>query len=126
MKINEIKVNNLVIHKDFGECIIFGIDKETVQIKPNNSDKREWVDIKDLSGVPLTKELIFKYGFEWIIYYQANHKVGFKFDLNESYKGGYSLSTFKKEVILVEKMEYLHQLQNVYFSLMNKELTEVN
>lgn len=126
MKTSEVKINNLVTHKDFGECTIFGIDKDSVRIKKSDGTITDWIDVKDLAGVILTKEWLDKFGFEWIIYYQANHKVGFKFDLNELYKGGYSLSTFKKEVILIEKLEFLHQLQNVYFSLTTKELTEIN
>ena len=80
-------------------------------------------NIENIEGIPLTEEWLLKFGLEWSIFHQATHKTGFEYDLNSLYEGGYSLSTFKREHIVVEKIKYVHQLQNLYFALTGEELT---
>lgn len=72
------------------------------------------VHVSDIAPVPLTKE--------WLL------KLGFEFWENEEYwvKHGFPCISFNKRIWLIgdHKIEinYVHELQNLYFVLMNKEL----
>jgi len=83
-------------------------------------------DIKNnlniVKPIPLSEEWLIKFGFEWSIYHQAIHKDGFDFDLTWT-KEGYVMYTFKKMVEICRNIEYVHQLQNLYFALTGEELT---
>lgn len=72
--------------------------------------------------IPLTPEILEKCGFDWSIYYQAFHKEYFEFDITECYPKGYALTTFKRGLIIAPNIQYLHQLQNLYYSLTGEEL----
>jgi len=82
------------------------------------------VDWNNINPIPLTPEILEKCGFEWSIYHQAWHKQGFVFDLSERSVGGFFMhkSRLNSEIICPE-IQYLHQLQNLYFALTNSELT---
>ena len=79
--------------------------------------------ILDYLPISLTPEILEKCGFEWSIYHQAWHKQGFVFDLSERSVGGFFMhkSRLNSEIIC-PKIQYLHQLQNLYFALTNEEL----
>jgi len=81
------------------------------------------VDWNNINPIPLTPEILEKCGFEWSIYHQAWHKQGFVFDLSERSVGGFFMhkSRLNSEIICPE-IQYLHQLQNLYFSLTGEEL----
>jgi hypothetical protein len=114
MKAQELRCKNYVT--------IYG---NLAQIVPNDFVKwsdEKW-EMKDIQPILLTEEWLLKFGFEWNIAYQAIHKEGFDFDLNSLYYGGYSLTTFKKGTTIVCFIEYVQQLQNLYFALTGEELT---
>lgn len=78
------------------------------------------------SPIELTSEILTKCGFDWSIYHQAFHKEGFELDMNECYPKGYALCRFKRnDEPVVPNILYLHQLQNVYYSLTGSELEVV-
>lgn len=74
----------------------------------------------ELNPVPLTMDILLDYGFiEKGTLFKKNHKANIEFDVY------YSLSEkhlycfiFNRKVIL----DYVHQLQNLYFSINNQEL----
>jgi hypothetical protein len=74
--------------------------------------------------ITINEEWLLKAKFEWSIFHQAIHKEGFPFDLNSLFYGGYSMSTFKKAVVIFGKIEFVHDLQNIYFDLTGTELFE--
>lgn len=82
------------------------------------------VGFKNIEPIVLCPEILEKCGFEWSIYHQAWHKQGFVFDLSERSVGGFFMhkSRLNSEIICPE-IQYLHQLQNLYFALTNSELT---
>ena len=81
------------------------------------------VELFSMTPIPLTEEWLLKFGFEWSIYHQANHKEGFRFDISEKHNDGYTLHLFKKKEIIVESFYFVHQLQNLYYALTQTELT---
>ncbi len=93
-----------------------------------NTEKVSWSTLKTLEEstteqlwckpIPLTEEWLLKFGFEkkgvnrtrWIFW---------KIDLVEDEKGIYS---FDESRIYID-INYVHQLQNLYFALTGEELT---
>lgn len=108
MKENELRIGNWV---DYSGSII---PVASIYI---GQSTLEYAD-----PIPLTPEILEKAGFEWSIYHQAFHKENFEFDINECFPKGYSLSTFKRRFLIVSKIKYLHQLQNLYYALTGEEL----
>ena len=108
MKASELRIGNSIMQDDdfvfvTGWRLEF-IGKNKLEYKP----------------IPLTKEWLFKFGFEMINKSYFELKVGgiiFEYtkDLNHNW---YILINEDIRVYL----DYVHQFQNLYFSLINKEL----
>jgi hypothetical protein len=107
MKTTELRIGNYVQDSDGNIAQVIHLTKDKTILE---------------SPIPLTEEWLLKFGFEWNITYQAIYKEGFGFYLNYLYRGGYSLTTFKKVTTVVCCLRYVHQLQNLYFALCNEEL----
>jgi hypothetical protein len=89
-------------------------------------EKVSWVTFKDLAEdlnnklwckpIPLTEEWLFKFGFKCFFTYDDYHyyleSIGL--GLDRSYQP-FGIGNYK--------VEYVHQLQNLYFALMGEELT---
>jgi hypothetical protein len=82
------------------------------------------VDLDRLSGIKITEEWLLKFGFIknlWkeknITYYLFNGIIVIL--KNDYYENG---AIFYKNTLLFEEKLNLHQLQNLYFCLTNKEL----
>ena len=113
----------------FEEVRVVGLDSV------NFSEYSIWVEdgsreiYDSFEGIPLTEEWLIKFGFEsirytynWggfnkIIYYHIN-----KDDLHIEKSGFDGLWDCIIETEFIAQMKYVHQLQNLYFSLTNKEL----
>jgi hypothetical protein len=110
MKANELRLGNLLQWKD---------NKSQLECCLNFfKDSLFWQHIsnKELEPIPLTEEWLLKFGFEkYDTYkYSKNHfyfrKIG---------------DEFQTEVgeCLYKTIDYVHQLQNLYFALNDEELT---
>lgn len=77
-------------------------------------------DLTQLKPIPLTEEILLKCGFEKPAY-SFNGDI---FHLTEwdKYPLNWCVAMNKNGAVLVEKLKYLHQLQNLYFALTGKEL----
>ena len=90
-------------------------------------------DHKDIKPIPLTEEWLLNLGFELnknknyinyiIIVEDYYHSV--EWDKQET-KFRYSDDKSNAWCYTIRHIEYLHQLQNLYFALTNKELTKTN
>ena len=98
------------------------------------------VDLDRLSGIPLTKEMLLKYGFEkdehhehWLslklplIKFIDLENTGVEnkisiFGTHISLCSKYIYHNFTEQSFTLSKIEYLHELQNLYFTLTNEEL----
>jgi hypothetical protein len=76
--------------------------------------------IEDISGIPLTEEILIKMGFfkknrAWMLVDQGTNPTKFKFSIWEdlTYNTGE----------LQPPLDFVHQLQNLYQSLTGEELT---
>ena len=126
---NELRLGNIL---DFeGEtCVVREIDSSGVVVLFNNSEE-EWIDLFQFSGIPLTEEWLLKFGFKYgeflndffINEIDGANNLWIKNQLG--IKWGVSLNLFHDDLkpIFLKDIKYVHQLQNLFFSLCGEELT---
>lgn len=107
IKPNELRIGNYVKHIDK----IIRIES----LHPKDDDVNDEIPFHCIFGISLTEELLFEFGFLNFGYRYSKPEL--KLDIIKG--DGYYLSNVSKEI------EYVHQLQNLYFALTNKEL-EIN
>lgn len=124
MKANELRIGNLVI-----QSLPFGSD-EILTVSLSNISS---VDVSDnWFPIPLTEEWLLKFGFE-------NFDYGVHLELNVDLvlrliisNGEYypqlekapEFSSEEYQCIGLERLDYVHQLQNLYFTLTGNELKQ--
>ncbi len=129
MKAQDLRIGNLVdvinrsqevhlpfnIIKKVGRIEFFNVDLYDYE-KPFAAQPLNWtVDIADLSPIPLTEEWLVKFGFIKDFY-------GFVLDDKMSLSFSTKLSPFWQDSPLSINIQYVHQLQNLYFALTGSEL----
>ena len=110
METKDLRIGNYVSYLGEPQEVL-GMDKTQVYIKPFNFVL--FLDINEVEPITLTEEWILKLGFEKL--------CNFRFHINKpaNYDGflfceGYS--------VITDRIHYVYQLQNLYFSLTGKEL----
>jgi hypothetical protein len=108
---NELRIGNFV---DFGEVT-------SLSAKNINVIKKNWLftcDYEDVNPIPLTEDWLIKFEFQ-----KSENHSWFDKDFISISKSN-SLSIYSREWFNMDKkIEYVHQLQNLYFALTQKELT---
>jgi hypothetical protein len=77
------------------------------------------IDFRFAEPITLTEEFLINFGFEEVL--NSYYKKGFLI-LNSNFEPIFTDGNYIDEVIGV-KIEYVHQLQNLYFALTGEELT---
>ena len=114
MNINELRINNLISHRGL-ICTVEIINGELDEIYFLGEDFYHWDKPENLEGVPLTEEVLLKFGFDDLGDYGFGiGEFHIRMHSNELY---FPISNRKIYIIKV------HQLQNLYFALTGKELT---
>jgi hypothetical protein len=76
----------------------------------------------EIQGIFLTEEWLLKFGWEWDIFYQGY--FGHNYIMFPNNETGWKISYCKrKHDYIVENIQYIHQLQNLYYFLTGYELT---
>lgn len=114
MKTNDLRIGNLVLNEDGGVCKLFNIHEGYINHKP----------------IPLTEEWLLKFGFtpdERKIVYdhplpkepENEHK-----DLGTKYPAFFMNNRLNRWMDCHTRVciDYVHQLQNLYFALTGEEL----
>ncbi len=153
MKTTELRIGNWVsqtekYYNDGGLLNIVTIKKLGVYIKSvldNTEDEYtfKW-RLNQIYPIPLTEKWLLKFGFEKIkiereifkkmeldiVYCKNDYGVFYQKDLTVDYDGKnvsemyYDVSFhFRNGNGIKTELKYIHQLQNLYFALTNKELT---
>jgi len=122
MRINELRIGNYVL---FGStnCKVIEIQEDCFYAENSSQEilKNTWAKLKP---IPLTEDWLLNFGFVksdnqynrfekgaiGVVLLENNHCV----DIYDSY------NEFHTSLVLIN---YIHQLQNLYFSLTNEELT---
>lgn len=136
----ELKIGNLIadeFYPDFSKVItVESINDKGINLEIQNSDdypelQRHWIEpeytFEQLRGIPLTEEWLLKFGFDYSEYIGKSSSFFFK------YVGGSELHINPLNgVVWIERddnvfnnpalIEYVHQLQNLYYALTGTEL----
>ena len=80
--------------------------------------KNKYLDVK---AIPLTEEWLINFGFKKSFFSDSYFKD--EFFLNKDYNGKWTFNLLEGIGICLKDIKYIHQLQNLYFELTNKELT---
>ena len=118
MKAQEIRLGNYVMDYD-GSHKIFKVKSITKEKKVNMFFINGRWD-SDVLPIPLTEEWLLKFGFE-----KYPHSWGNSiFHLTEwdNYHMKWCVAFNKNNAIIIQKLQYVHQLQNLYSALTGKEL----
>lgn len=118
MKANELKLNNWIIYNDdFIQFQVKRIDDGGVGVSNKNEDT--WIELDQFSGIPLTDEILYKCGADYVDEYTCIMGIWtFR-------RSGNQLMFYYDHVVPKSRqitLSYLHQLQNLYYVLTGEEL----
>jgi hypothetical protein len=122
MKANELRIGNYVHGNPYDGVIkIFNNGKCVIKHKSGI----EKCEIKNLQPIPITEEWLLKFGFyktmSWTYEIELEGNLKLVYYLGEK---GWSIGF--KSYSDFANLKYVHQLQNLYFALMGKELIYKN
>tara|TARA_R110002167_G_scaffold229499_1_gene434769 strand:- start:2210 stop:2698 length:489 start_codon:yes stop_codon:yes gene_type:complete len=123
MKVNELRIGNIVSHEDYSnelfEVIGIELEDEGYVINTKGGKNGTWINsISLITKVPITKELLLKLGFwynETMNVYQWGGYLQFGFNI-EGLEFNYYTLDFSKSWITTQ-VKYIHELQNLCFEL---------
>ena len=115
MKVNELRIENLVYDAFNAEAIVCDITQTGININHGYST----ISINELKPIPLTEEWLLKFGFENdnIEWWNGIISIGI-------YKDGlFYCPTGQAYIRKGNEIQNVHTLQNLYFALTGEELT---
>jgi hypothetical protein len=124
MKSNELRIGNIVLDDYSGTIKVVNINSEynCIDYKKPNFKAVGRMEIQYIKPIPLTEEWLLKFGFEikkggWSA---ATHKINTELTINNAHKVWRFTPIWCLDYASIQ---YVHQLQNLYFALTNQELT---
>lgn len=112
MEVNELRVGNIISALGKTETIVTYINSDDNMIGSTDFADRP---IEDFHPIPITEEWLLKFGYRDIGEGWFMHDVNI---IQYNFK-----TKIVNPMILGIKIEHIHQLQNLYFSLTGQELT---
>jgi hypothetical protein len=126
MKTSELRIGNLVYLADSDKIpfVIAEISQVDVKAFPQNTPLHKIIkysifSIRDIEPIILTEEILLKFGFEKKL---RNYELqNLRFHLNKpiDYDG---FLFCEGSIAITDKIQHVHQLQNLYFALTGEEL----
>ena len=114
MEINQLRIGNLVLNSWEGNNVEVTIDT-LMSLESTGSNSK-------YKPIPLTEEWLLKFGFKKSnVYCFGNHKLIIESLMGDRHSCRYRVNP--DESIWISELHYVHQLQNLYFSLVGEELT---
>lgn len=130
MKANELRIGNCILFESEGtNFIVKAIDNKGFEVY--NQLESTWIEHDQFGGIPLTEEWLIKFAIK------IDHDISdvFCIEINNSLrttvyilkvKNGWSIEIGSRSNGMVSfrsEIQYVHQLQNLYFALTGNELT---
>lgn len=131
IKVNELRYGNVIYDKYGAQSTVYEFDYSVAVL--STSPKGD--EFSKLKPIPLTEEWLLRFGFEKS---ENNVEINYRKYLGENYnfliefhKGSNSYNYGYEEMNEFDEMifnnfgngiEYVHQLQNLYFALTSEEL----
>ena len=127
MKETELRIGNYVNDGDGYQNIVESISEDIITIRSGVTSVVYFREpINELYPIPITEEWLQMLGFDK---YETDKSVnynkdGFRFTYTHSgkFKGKVFFNIFN--VLTTDKVQYIHQLQNLYFALIGEELNK--
>jgi hypothetical protein len=131
MKSTELRIGNWVTIKNYvdfdwrlrpKECQVNMFDlNNRIRYHWNGSGEEYYYKLEDCEPIPLTEEWLLKFGFNEVFMVDGvwGHGIdGFIYVNNGQIR-------FKGKAVLIDenRLQHVHQLQNLYFALTGEELT---
>lgn len=126
MESSQLRITNLVLYKDI-ECAVTGIDLVDIRISHFTDDTKQSSTIRvvnvydDIKPIPLTEEWFMRFGFNRFEGVYVKTKKGGQQLIIEPTVNGFKFNYGYNDNFAF--FNHVNQLQNLYFSLTNKELT---
>ena len=123
--VNDFRIGNLVLDEDGELCKIEQLSSDKMECfqQVSNLENKSCISTKypsNIYSIPLTEEWLFKLGFV-VTYYGYEHNEN-SFEIEKLLNEHYILSINCNEYNVGEPFKYVHQLQNLFFSLTGEEL----
>ena len=128
IEIKELRIGNIIRYRDERDTIVSSLGDN---FNTSHINKSYYVGsdcLEEYEPIPLTKEWLLKFGFDYVRNTNEYHNRL----INE---GAYYLKPvgdafnhwylYHKKKMITTNIMYVHQLQNLYFALTNKELNYV-
>ena len=123
--VSDYRIGNLVLDEDGELCKIEQLSSEKMECFQQVSNIKTQSCISDkypsnIYAIELTEEWFIKFGFEktWFGYEIISTGI----EIEPLKNGDYTICINSNEYHVGESFKYVHQLQNIYFALTNKEL----
>jgi hypothetical protein len=118
MKANELRIGNYIGDKN-DIAIVESIDKDGCMVQFINDEKQGFRISEPIKAIPLTEEWLLRFGF----YKSDNYgNDEYRLDGYSYFRGSFYISDCDECGESVE-INFVHELQNLYFALTKKELT---
>lgn len=115
MNVNELRIGNYVNLKDKGLYKIDrGYDLEKIE---------DWEGTDYCTPIPLTEDWLLKFGFDKKLMYGKHNKYFYIKDKLYYCEHDFYSFVFSNNQLEINHIKHVHQLQNLYFALTQKELT---
>jgi len=131
MKANELRIGNLVKYQDDSTLFtVIEINNGGIGVK--NTEQDTCMEYDFFEPIPLTEEWLLKFGFikdNCGLYYLKcidEEKNNFWIKDQSQEKWGIALNLFDKYECYLNDIQYVNQLQNLYFALTGEELQIIN
>lgn len=138
IKAKDLRIGNLIatgtIFKEtsnIGKVLSIGLEEcEFEQIYCECEESFEWFFKDNFCGIPLTEEWLIKFGFKKIItpweYFKGEtihyqNEFCWVYLLGECFE--IEINTLCERHNLARQYKYVHELQNIHYSITNQELT---
>ncbi len=114
MKANELRIGNFIFYANGDIC---KVSYHQIRYLIITTEKVNY------SPIPLTEEWLLKFGFEKSNVVDKYYTINNQFAISTADdKFRFIKGNFVCQLVLSE-LQYVHQLQNLYFALTNEELT---
>lgn len=129
MQINELRINSIVkckISNDNAVYRVVAIDGINGKVMLSGARTGEWIKVEDLKPIKFSEYILFSCNFEVV----HNCKDTIRYDLSIDNRFDFLLNRQNAALSGIrfeggthyDEARYLHQFQNLYFSITNKEL----
>jgi len=126
MDVKELRIGNWVSNTHGIPMIVKAVYEDTVYVdfKGNVGGLWEFNKHEPYKPIELTEEILLKCGFELKgVIFRINNGLSNQFDVNYSpSRDIFYYNSSKHGMYMGVEIKYLHQLQNLFYALINEEL----